>query len=125
MPVKCRLNDGEKLSSFISLMSIVAWRILWMKFLNRCAPEESCENFLTKEEWKTLWLKKHKRLIKSGKLPPRPPDEVPSTYNAVRWIAMLGGFLGRKNDGEPGLITIWRGWKDLNSAVDLYEILHI
>jgi len=96
-----------------------------MKFLNRCAPEESCENFLTKEEWKTLWLKKHKRLIKSGKLPPRPPDEVPSTYNAVRWIAMLGGFLGRKNDGEPGLITIWRGWKDLNSAVDLYEILHI
>ncbi|HAT7800149.1 TPA: IS4 family transposase, partial [Legionella pneumophila] len=37
---------------------------------------------------------------------------------AVKWIAQLGGFLARKNDGEPGPITLWRGWKRL---VDLAE----
>jgi len=32
----------------------------------------------------------------------------------VRWIAMLGGFLGRAGDGDPGITTLWRGWKRLN-----------
>jgi hypothetical protein len=27
----------------------------------------------------------------------------------VRLIAGLGGFLGRKGDGEPGVKTIWLG----------------
>ena len=30
-----------------------------------------------------------------------------------RELAKLGGFLGRKSDGEPGWITIWRGWQKL------------
>lgn len=25
-------------------------------------------------------------------------------------IAMLGGFLGRKSDGNAGWQTIWKGW---------------
>jgi hypothetical protein len=32
---------------------------------------------------------------------------------AVRWIAKLGGFLGRKGDGEPGITAIWRGLQRL------------
>jgi len=24
---------------------------------------------------------------------------------------VLGGFLGRKHDGDPGWNTIWRGWE--------------
>jgi hypothetical protein len=31
-----------------------------------------------------------------------------------RGVAGLGGFLGRKGDGEPGWITIWRGWQVLH-----------
>jgi hypothetical protein len=27
----------------------------------------------------------------------------------IRWIATLGGFLGRKSDGEPGVKTLWLG----------------
>jgi hypothetical protein len=30
-----------------------------------------------------------------------------------RELAKVGGFLGRKSDGEPGWITIWRGWQKL------------
>jgi hypothetical protein len=27
-----------------------------------------------------------------------------------RRVAMVGGFLGRKGDGEPGWQTLWKGW---------------
>jgi hypothetical protein len=48
------------------------------------------------------------------------PDTVParrqvllptvSTLNTfLRMVATLGGFLGRKRDGEPGLKTLWIG----------------
>ena len=78
---------------------------------------------MTEDEWKTLWLKKNRRQIKSEKIEAKPPKDPPSTYDAIRWIAMLGGFLGRKNDGEPGLISIWRGWTELRAAAEVYELL--
>ena len=45
---------------------------------------------------------------------PIPPDKPPSLGNAVRMIATLGGFFGRKSDGEPGVKTIWRGLRRLH-----------
>jgi hypothetical protein len=35
----------------------------------------------------------------------------PTTF--WRQVAMLGGFLGRKGDGDPGWQTIWAGWNRL------------
>jgi hypothetical protein len=119
----CRMNEARKLSSYIALQSIFAWRLLWMTFLNRNASDLSCETVLTENEWKTLWLKKNRRKIKSGELNSKPPKEPPSVYEAMRWIAMQGGFLGRKGDGEPGMISIWRGWLQLMSAVEVYDLL--
>ncbi len=119
----CRMNEARKLMSYIGLQSIFAWRLLWMTFLNRNIPEASCEIALTENEWKTLWFKKNRRKIQSGELEPTPPKEPPSVYDAIRWIAMLGGFLGRKNDGEPGMLAIWRGWLQLMSAVEVYDLL--
>jgi hypothetical protein len=31
-----------------------------------------------------------------------------------RELAKLGGFLGRKSDGEPGWITLWRGFEKMH-----------
>ena len=33
-------------------------------------------------------------------------------------IAQLGGFLGRKGDGEPGAKTLWLGLRDIAVFVD-------
>jgi hypothetical protein len=33
--------------------------------------------------------------------------------DAVRPMAKLGGLLGRKGDGEPGVKTLWRGYRPL------------
>jgi hypothetical protein len=43
-----------------------------------------------------------------------------------RWlwvsIARLGGFLARKGDGDPGWLTLWRGWQTLMLLVKGYEL---
>jgi hypothetical protein len=33
-----------------------------------------------------------------------------------RGVAMLGGFIGRKGDGEPGWQTLWDGWRRLQDT---------
>ena len=37
------------------------------------------------------------------------PKELPSLNDRVRRVAMLGGFLARQGDGEPGVKTLWTG----------------
>ena len=40
----------------------------------------------------------------------KPSSSAPPSLNeVVRRVAMLGGFLARKGDGEPGVKTIWIG----------------
>jgi hypothetical protein len=38
----------------------------------------------------------------------------------VRWIAQLGGFLGRKGDGEPGVKVLWRGLSRLHDIAQTW-----
>ena len=42
-----------------------------------------------------------------------------TVYEFFRELAKLGGFLGRKGDGEPGWHTIWRGYKKMQAALDV------
>jgi len=35
-------------------------------------------------------------------------------------IASLGGFLGRKGDGEPGTTAMWRGLERLEMITEAY-----
>ncbi|MDJ0550915.1 MULTISPECIES: IS4 family transposase, partial [unclassified Microcystis] len=43
---------------------------------------------------------------------------------AVRMIASLGGFLGRKGDGEPGVKTIWLGLRRLHDISETWKLSH-
>lgn len=38
-------------------------------------------------------------------------------------IAQVGGFLGRKSDGEPGAKTIWRGLDQVCAAAETLRAL--
>ena len=111
----CRLQTADRLHSFVALMSVIAWRLHWMTYINRCQPDLPCTAVLTDVEWEALYMRIHKSK--------RLPDEVPTVHQAVRWIAQLGGFLGRKSDGEPGVTAIWRGWKRLQDLAATWEIV--
>ena len=41
----------------------------------------------------------------------------------MRWIAQLGGFLGRRSDGEPGVTVLWHGRQKLANYAQMYGIL--
>lgn len=102
---QCRLQTADRLIRYLTVMSIIAWRIYWITLIARTNPELPCTQLLEEDEWKVLYSK----INKTRSYPPKPPK----MREIVRWIAMLGGFLGRKGDGEPGVITLWRGWKRL------------
>jgi hypothetical protein len=95
-----QLESAERLLNALATYSIVAWRLMWLTYRARLAPDDSCETVLLPREWKLL----------RRKFEPKNRSKTPPTLRqAVRWIARLGGFLGRKHDGEPGLKTLWRG----------------
>jgi len=79
----------------------------------RETPNIPCDVFLSESEWKVLCA-----VILS--VPP--PDTPPSLREAVRMIASLGGFLGRKGDGEPGTTTLWRGLQRLDNMVISWDL---
>ncbi len=112
----CRLGDADRLKKYITLSSIIAWRILWMTHVNRTNPNESCGNLLTEAEWKALYCRIKKTTIV--------PNETPTIHEAIHWIARLGGFLDRKSDGEPGMITIWRGLQRLSDIAEDWSLFH-
>jgi hypothetical protein len=41
----------------------------------------------------------------------------------VRMLGKLGGHLGRKGDGEPGVLVLWRGWMRLYESVEMLHSL--
>lgn len=52
----------------------------------------------------------------------RPPYP-PTLREIIRQIASLGGFRGRKCDGEPGVKTFWLGFARLRDFVRGIEFL--
>lgn len=111
----CRLENADALKSYITLMSIVAFRIFSMEKLARENPDSSCKELLSDIEWKSL----HCRVNRTKNI----PTKEPSIKEAITMIAKLGGFLARKGDGFPGAMTIWRGWQELQSLVEFWEIM--
>jgi len=112
----CRLETVERLQNYIALTSVIAWRLHWLTYLNRTHPDLPCTVALNTIEWQALYMRIHR----TTKLPDRPP----SLRQAVRWIAQLGGFLGRKSDGEPGITAIWRGWQRLQDIADTWYLVN-
>jgi hypothetical protein len=47
----------------------------------------------------------------------------PPLRAAVRWIARLGGFLGRTPDGDPGPTVLWRGFHRLHDYTAMYHVM--
>lgn len=111
---ECRLESADRLARYLSVMSIIAWRIYWIDLIGRTHPKLPCTEVLVDAEWKVLYLKTSK--IK------KLPKNVPTVHQAVHLIAQLGGFLNRKGDGEPGAQSIWRGWKRLSDLTEGWGI---
>jgi len=101
----CRLGDAQRLIRSVTVMSIIAWRVLLLPLLARTHPAAPCPTLLTEQEGKVLYCTVNN--------PTSLPVKIPSLREAVLWIARLGGVLARKTDGQLGTSLVWRGWKRL------------
>jgi Transposase DNA-binding/Transposase Tn5 dimerisation domain len=109
-----QLKQAESLQKAIVVYSIAAFRIMQLVYKARHYPQVTCETVLTTIQWKVLYLLIHKKK--------EIPLQVPTLHQAVMWIGKLGGHLGRKSDGPPGLKTVWLGYQHLCHATTVYEI---
>ena len=76
---------------------VVAWRIAYLNKYGREQPAPPCMVAFTTDEWQSRFCLKHKPL--------QPPALPPASQPTIREVARLGGFLGRKREGEPGAQT--------------------
>jgi hypothetical protein len=96
----------------LAIYTIVASRLLYITYAARTAPDAPCTSFISDKHWKAMYRFQHKTMYV-----PKTPFTI---KKAVFEIAKLGGFLGRKSDGFPGVKVLWRGLTRLDDIVKIY-----
>lgn len=98
-------RTGQRLEAVIGLTTVLAVRLLQLKQAARTEPDRPAEQVVPRR-----WIEGLRRVLRR----PRPLATVRDFFRA---LASLGGFLGRKGDGEPGWQTIWHGLETLLTAL--------
>lgn len=93
------MSTGARLERALALFMVVAWRIARLMRLGRTCPDLDAALLFEQDEWQAAYILNRKKL----------PKTPPKLNEIVRLVAMLGGFLARKADGEPGVKTVWLG----------------
>jgi hypothetical protein len=101
------LRTADRLEPLIGLISVIGIRLFQLKLVGRSQPEAKAATHVPHS-----WLKCLKLVRPTLKLAGM------SVYSFFRELAKLGGFLGRKGDGEPGWQTVWHGYKKLHALLD-------
>jgi hypothetical protein len=114
----CRIENlghekAERLCRAISINIVIAWRIMVMTLLGREVPNLPAEILFSDTELRVLSAFAKKKKLNQ-------PDHV---GDAVRLVAHLGGYLGRKNDPPPGHQIIWHGYQTLQAMCFGVELL--
>ena len=98
-------ETAARLERVTGVLSVVAMRLRQLKTAARETP-----NRPAREVAPARWI----TLLQRAKHKPVNPDLTRRDF--VR-LAGLGGHLGRKGDGEPGWITLWRGFEKLSLII--------
>ena len=98
-----QLKTKERLEAMVGLLSVVSVRLLQLKSAARSDPDRPARRLIPLR-WIAMLKAACKYLKKVKSL---------TVGQFYRELAKLGGSIGRKSDGEPGWITIWRGWQKL------------
>lgn len=111
-----QLGAADRIETCLGIDLIVAWRIVHLTKLGRDTPNVPCTVFFEEAEWKALTVFITKN--------PVTPEKIPTLREATRAVASLGGFLGRKGDGEPGTKSLWIGLQRLDDLTAMWIIMN-
>lgn len=104
----CRIEDrlyetAARWENLTGFLSIVAVRLLQLKTIATKQPDLPAAAIVPGS-----WLKMLAALRRNQRKP------IVTARDFLRALAGIGGHLGRKHDGEPGWLTIWRGFDKLH-----------
>ena len=103
-------KTAEHLQRVLAFDLIVAWRVLACVKLGRVLPQLPASLLYSTEELEVLMAALKKNFS------PKEAAEL-TLGQANRLVALLGGYLGRKCDGEPGVESIGVGLRRLTDLV--------
>jgi hypothetical protein len=95
---KRQLSTAQALQACLGFFAIIAIRLLQLRETSRQQPQTPARHAVEQNLIETM-----QRFFNL------PPTDL-TLREFWRLVARLGGFLGRKSDGDPGWQTLWRGW---------------
>lgn len=111
-----QLHSREAVIKWATILSVVAARAESLKLAARTTPEARASDYFSQDELEAIVVLKRDEKRKNEEV----TDEPPTLALAVRWIADLGGYIG-KWSGPPGATIIGRG---LNRIEPVAQAIH-
>jgi hypothetical protein len=100
-----RFETAEPLEACLAVLSVVAVRVFQLRCALESQPQAPAEQVATAGEIAVV-----RRVLRRTK-------GALTVREFVRGVARLGGFLGRKGDGNPGVRSLWRGYQRLQDMI--------
>ena len=100
-----QLEEADRIERAVAMYCIIAYKLMLITYLARTSPNISAFKAFQKDELDALYCFSNKTK--------KMPTVQMTIKEAVTLIAKLGGFIGRKGDGSPGVKVIWLGLKSL------------
>ncbi len=106
---RLQLATLQRLRPAIAMLCVVAQQVIYLTKYARTAPDDPATNVCTEHERDTVerWVRTFRYRT----------FELVSVRDYVRGIGFIGGFHGRKCDGEPGVKSVWQGIRRLTDLV--------
>jgi hypothetical protein len=101
----CRVEDiqletTDRLKRCLAFYKIIAWRVLYLTYLNRTCPKLPCTAVFDESEWKSVW-----RVVTKKAIPKKPP----TLSRFMKLLTQLGGYNNRATEAPPGPQPLWIG----------------
>lgn len=98
-----QLKQASRILALFGLIGVIATQLLAIRERCRLSPETLVEDKVPKP---LITLIERHLMVK-----------LKTVRDFWRALARMGGFIGRKSDGEPGWQTIWKGYKRLQDMI--------
>lgn len=102
---KRQLKTTHRLLALLGFLGIIATKLLAIKHIARSQPDELATKYVPPVLLKIICAKHQTKI------------DLITMRQFWHKVAALGGFIGRKSDGDPGWQTLWCGWLRL---LDMY-----
>jgi len=111
----CRLGTVKRLKRYLTMMSILAVRIMYLTYVSRLDPSAPADTAFAPGEIIAVFIRVERKMP--------PPRRVVTIKEVVGMVCSLGGHLGRKSDGDGGPTVMWRGLMSLYETIDTLAAL--